>query len=554
MKEVPRITLTRAEKFGAYVDAAISVIAPGWALRRLQARTTTKMLGSYRGAEKNRLRGDWKALNGSADADLLPDLPTLRQRSRDLNRNDAHASGITGTVVENVVGTGLRPQSRPDMDELELSPEQSDLFTKKSERAWKRWCPQADAQNRMTFYEIQSLVKRQILENGDVFVIPLMIQDEPWRHYRLALEVIEADRCETPIGMTGKPNLRDGVELGDRGQPIAYHIRKRHPGDVMLGQAGVTGQQEWIRYPAFNAAGRPNVLHLFHVKRPGQTRGEPFFAPVMTRFKDLSDGIEAEIVAMRVAACFAAFVTKTDPYGALTSNTTTNANAQKLESIEPGMIEYLNVGETISFGDPKRPAGSLAPFVEAVLRSIGSALNLPLELVLKDFSKTNYSSARAALLEARRFFRGSQTWLAERLCQPCWEWVLEEAWLKQELPPVDLMGEARADWMTAHWIAPGWGWVDPVKEVESSKLAIESGLSTLADECASQGRNWEDVMRQRKREQELMDELGLTPPAANTPGQPGQPGEPGDEEEPDDDEAPANPVEQIVEDYVGDRP
>lgn len=541
LREVLRIRLTSMERFGATVDSLISVFAPRWGFNRLQARASVKMLSSYRGAEKSRLRGDWTALNGSADADLLDDLPTLRQRSRELNRNDAHASAITGTVVANVVGTGIRPQSRPDADALAITAEDMTRFAKQAERAWRRWCPTADSQNRMDFYEIQALVKRQILENGEVFILPLMIKDEPGRRYSLALEVIEADRVSTPLGMRANQNIRDGVELGPRGEPIAYHIRQRHPGDVMLGTAGAANQQTWVRYLAVNTAGRKNVLHLYAVKRPGQTRGEPFFAPVLSAFKDLGDMFEAEIVASRVASCFAAFITKTDAYGAVNANTNTDAQGRKLEEISPGMIEYLNAGEEVSFGDPKRPSGTFAPFVEAVLRSIGSALGLPLELVLKDFSKTNYSSARAALLEARRFFRADQAWLAQRLCQPCWEWILEEAWLREDLPAVDLFGESREDWMRASWIAPGWGWVDPVKEVESSKLAIEATLSTLADECGAQGRDWEDVMVQQAREQARRKDLGLAEPVP-TPSGPGRP----QDQQPHD-----QPANTPAADYVG---
>ena len=513
LREVRPIRLTALEKIGAYVDSAISLLAPAWGFRRLQARAATKALGSYRGADRNRLRGDWTAMNGSADADLLPDLPTLRQRSRDLNRNDAHASAITATVVVNVIGTGLKPQSRPDVESLGVPVAAAKQFTKQAERAWKIWVRTADSQNRMSFEEIQALVQRQILENGEVFVLPLMIDKDPGRRYRLALEIIEADRCETPIDQRSNPKIREGVELGERGEPIAYHIRKRHPGDIMLGQAGVTGQQSWIRYPAFNKAGRPNVLHLYHVKRPGQTRGEPFFAPVLSAFKDLADFMEAEIVSARVAACFSAFVTKSDPAVSY-EGLPTNSAGQRLDSIEPGMIQYLNNGESVEFGDPKRPSGTFEPFVLAVLRSIGASLGLPLELVLKDFSRTNYSSARAAMIEARRFFKGYQAWIAQRLCQPCWEWVIEEAWLREEVPAVDLFGEQREDWLRALWIAPGWGWVDPVKEVESSSSAIDAGLSTLADECAAQGRDWEEVLVQRQREQEKMRELGVTLPGA----------------------------------------
>jgi lambda family phage portal protein len=513
LREIPRVSLTRLERAGAYLDAAISVIAPRWGLQRLQARASTKLFSSYRGADKSRLRGDWSALGGSADADLLWDLPTLRQRSRDLNRNDAHASAITGTIVANVVGTGLRPQSRPDAEALGVSPEDAVQFARRAERAWRRWCVTADSQNRMDFCEIQALVKRQILENGEVFILPLMVKNDAARRYALALEIIEADRVSTPPGQSG-PRMRDGIELGARGEPIAYWIRMRHPGDASLGAVSSGGAQEWVRYPAVNRAGRKNVLHLYAVKRPGQSRGEPFFAPVLSAFKDLADFMEAEIVAARVAACFTAFVTKADPVSYTGGLTETDAAGNKLESLEPGMMRYLAPGEAITFGDPKRPSGAFEPFVLAVLRSIGASLGLPLELVLKDFSRTNYSSARAALLEARRYFRGDQQWLASRLCQPCWEWVLEEAWLREDVPSVDLVGDQREDWLRASWITPGWGWVDPVKEVESSRLAIEAGLSTLADECAAQGRDWEDVLVQQQREQQKREDLGLTMPPA----------------------------------------
>jgi capsid protein len=57
------------------------------------------------------------------------------------------------------------------------------------------------------------------------------------------------------------------------------------------------------------------------------------------------------------------------------------------------------------------------------------------------------------------------------------------------------------------WVPQGWQWVDPLKEAEASKLAIEQGLSTLSDETASQGKDWEEVVEQRAREQKKIKEL-----------------------------------------------
>jgi lambda family phage portal protein len=172
--------------------------------------------------------------------------------------------------------------------------------------------------------------------------------------------------------------------------------------------------------------------------------------------------------------------------------------------------------------------------VDRVLRAISAALGLPYELVAKDFSKTNYSSARAALLEARRFFRCRQEWIARKLCQPSWNMLMEEAFLMGEWD-VPNFYENILDWCRVKWIAPGWQWVDPVKEVESSLNAIKGHLSTLADECASQGRDWEEVLEEEAREQKKKDELGIKDeqqkPAPIQKDQPVDPnGEPIDEE------------------------
>src|SRR6185503_6542398 len=500
MREVLSPRPTALERTGRFLDSVITAVSPVRGLRRKAARSAVKMFGSYKGALRDRLRRDWAPMGGSADADLLPDLPMLRERSRDLGRNDAHAAGITSTVVMHTIGSGIYPQCRVDYDALGLSQESVLDFQKAAERNFQNWSGSADSQGRMDFYEMQGQVERQILDNVEVLLIPLMRQREPQRPYSLALEVIEADRLETPTQLRSNPHSRDGVELGPRGQPIAYYIRKAHPGDGPIGAPGSYAPAGWIRYPAYNEFGRPNVMHLYWVKRPGQTRGEPFFAPVINLFKDLADYMEAELVSARVAACFSAFVTKNDPYNsAVNAATSVNDMGQRVQEMEPGVIEYLAPGEAVSFGSPSRPGGTFEPFVERILRAIGVGLALPYEIIAKDFSKTNYSSARAAILEAFMFFKMRQEWMIRRLCDPVWQMVQEEAWLDGDLPLVDLIGPDRPSWMRTRWIAPGKGWIDPVKEVQASQLAIEAGISTLADEAAANGKDWEEVLEQQKR-------------------------------------------------------
>jgi lambda family phage portal protein len=177
------------------------------------------------------------------------------------------------------------------------------------------------------------------------------------------------------------------------------------------------------------------------------------------------------------------------------------------------MVPTLGIGEDIRIIDFKKGGETFAVFLTTVLRIIGNALGLPYELLLRDFSKTNYSSARAALLEGWRVFLYWRTWLNRKFCQPIYELVLEEAMLQGrfQVRPQDFYGR-RSEYCRAVWIGPGRGWVDPVKEIVAAKLEEDYDYTTLADQCAAQGRDWEDVLRQKAREMKRRQQLGLPSP------------------------------------------
>jgi lambda family phage portal protein len=508
MREVKQKT-NFSEKVGSAIDRVIGVVSPRIGYKRAAYRKASRIVAtSYRGASRDRVRSHWTPGGGSPDEDLLFELADLRERSRDLNRNDATASGITNTMTTNVVGTGIKPQSRVDRDNLGLDEKKAKEFQRRAERIWEKWVPHADAGERLDFYEIQHLIDRQILENGEAIYIPLRL-DEPGRPYSLALDIIEADRLETPSDLRGDKSIRKGVKVGDRGHPLSYYIRKTHPGEVKY--RSYDKSDKYIEIPARNALGRKNIHHLYYMQRPGQTRGIPFFAPVLNYFKDMAGYLEAELVTARICACFGMIIKKPgDPAEIAAANSSsTNSDGQRIQEIEPGMVEYLAQGEDVEAFSPNRPGTTFEPFVNRILRLISAALGLPYELVAKDFSQTNYSSARTALLEARRYFKVRQEWLATKLCQPVWEMLLEEAYLRNELQ-VDGFYKNRLDWVRAKWIPPGWQWVDPVKEAKSSQLAIAAGLSTLADEAAAQGRDWQETLEQRAREASKVKELEET--------------------------------------------
>ncbi len=437
---------------------------------------------------------------------FLPELKDIARVSRDLNRNDAHASGITSTMTVNVVGSGYSPAVayRQGRD-LGLVKKIAAKFQKDAERVWKRWIPYADAGRRMDFYEIQQLVDRQILENGEALIVPMMIED-PSRPYRTALQVIESDRLDTPSDKRGDKSIRAGVRIGEKGEAVSYFIQKTHPGESRIAKSG---DKEFMEIPAFNEYGRRNVFHLYYVLRSGQTRGVPFFAPVLSYFKDLGEYAEAELVAARIAACFSLFITSEASMDVSAGGAyERNPSGQFIESLEPGMIKHLMPGESITSFNPQRPGSSFEPFVDRILKAISAALGLPYELVAKDFSKTNYSSARAALLGGASLFPDASGMAGAEILPAGLGHVAGRGVFKGRDFGRDFY-EKRQRWTGASWIAPGWEWVDPLKEAQAAEVGLRNGIVTYSDLYAQDGKDWEECFEQRKREQEKMKKLGL---------------------------------------------
>jgi len=474
------------------LERTIAYLSPGWALKRAAKREVLSYATSYKGADVTTMRTDWLTFgSGSTQTPGGFELGTLRERSRDANRNDPVASGASATMCENIVGSGLRPQSRIRAELIGISPERASMLQMQAEAAFERWKPYAGADNRMSFDELQFLAIGKIIEDGETIAIPTWAS-ETWRPFGRCVQLLESERLAQPANRRDK-KIENGIRFGPRGQPLTYYIRKANQ------------LTEYSPIRARDDNGRPKILHVFRAKRPGQQRGIPYFAPVLTYFKDLADYLEAEIVAARVAACLAVFITRQDPYGATGLESDSSSTVQELS---PGLISRLGVGEGINVVEPKRPGDSFNSFVESVLRLIGVSLGLPYELLVKDFSKTNYSSARAALLEGRRMFKTWRNWFAAKFCQPIWDLVIEEAYLRGEFDAPDFY-ERQAEYTRANWIGGGWGWVDPVREVEASRKAIDYGLSTLAKEVAAQGDDWEENLDQLSREREAIDQRGL---------------------------------------------
>lgn len=502
---------------------------------RVRQRQSTAMVQaqdtSYAGASYRRKQlANWLPSRSPADADLIPEQGTLVARSRDLDRNNGVAAGSFQSLNDNVVGVGLRLAATPDYRALGRDMNWSEEWSRNVESLWKTWADTCicDAAYRRTFPSLCQLVFRSALANGEALALPLWLERKYGR-WRTCIQLVDTDRLSNPdfTQMYPSKNLRGGVEIDDYGRPLAYHIR-RVPDDLGLiywGPVGVGAASDWQRIPAETEWGRKRVIHMFEQQRVDQNRGAPILTPIIEQFRMLDAYQRTELQSAIVNAIVAGIIeTPMDPAGIaemVNGNPMqylTTKNEYRVQ-LEGGTLMPLYPGDKLMPFTPSRPQNTFPSFVETILRQIGAACGMPYELVLKDFSKTNYSSARAALLEAWRFFLNRRAWMATYWCQPVYELWLEEAVNAGMIEAPDFY-ENWQYYSRAKWIGPGRGWIDPVKEANAAEIRMRNNISTLEMECAEQGYDWQEILDQRAIERRRLKELDLLPVAAPPEPQP----------------------------------
>lgn len=493
-------------------DRVVSWFDPKAGLERMRARTFLALAdsGGYAGGRRDkRSTKRWRPWGGSADADILPDLPDLQSRSRDLARNVPIATGAIATVVTNVVGDGLTLQSLIDHDVLGLDEVAADAWQVQAEREWRLFCKSADFSGVQNFDGLQALVFRAAKESGDVLVLR-RFREDAGSVYGTKLQVIEADRLSNPRRVADTDTLVAGVEINGDGVPVAYHVSNKHPGGLR------TTALEWKRVPAKADNGVPVALHLFDRLRPEQTRGVPYLAPVIDALKQLGNYSDAELSAAVVSAMYTVFIESgtDDDANPIAGERDTSLDDNELK-LGAGAVLSLGVGEKVAFANPTRPNAAFDPFVVAILRQVGVALELPFELLVKHFT-ASYSASRAALEMAWQFFRCQRCWHASRFCQVVYEWVLEEAVARGRLAAPGFLASpiVRQAYVGSEWIGPTKMSLDPMKDAQADQIDVGMGTKTIDQVCIERtGSTFERKNGQRAKETQVRREAGISDPA-----------------------------------------
>lgn len=465
-----------------WLDRALASVAPVWALRRLHARMLyDEAARAYDAARPSRGSKGWSTPASSAAEEIGPQLAMLRNRSRDLVRNNTWGIKIRRQLPAHIVGTGVTPRCTDG----------SERTRKRALQHWKDWAEGTDLETGIGFDGQQGLVAGTVTESGECLVVwePSNRAPGGWRTRVLEPDYLDETYCEESRNGSGR--IVNGVEFDASGARVAYHLFREHPGDSMRIFLG--GASARIRIDA------QFVDHIFEVLRPGQVRGVPWLAASALRLRDTDDYLEAERWRKKIAAALAVFVISgaspaQSGLGAVRTETDADGASRGLERIAPGTIKRLRPGEDVRLSTPPADSGMM-DYLKAEMLAVSAGVGVPYAELTGDLSNANYSSMRLGKIE---FWALLDVWQWS-MVRPM---LLARAWAR-------VQGSGPMPGIPCAWSFPKRVWVDPAKEIQAEKDAIRSGLKSQPDAIAERGDDWHELLAEQAAFLEEARRLGV---------------------------------------------
>lgn len=507
--------------------------------------TESAIGGGLEGAERNsRELFRWMPPIISPDQQINRVKDLADARSRDSVQNDGYATGAVATHRDSIVGSQYRLNAHPDHEMLGATEEWAEEFQRVVESRFNLIADSQecwlDASRMNTLTGLIRLAVGGFLMTGEVLATVEWIR-ERMRPCSTAVQLVSPTRLSNPDGVADDRFLRRGVVRDLHGRPTHYWIRSAHPGEFYDEHV-----YRWKKIPATKPWGRRQVIHIIEQLQPDQTRGIADMVAVLKQMRMTKKFQDVVLQNAVVNASYAAAIESELPselvFGAMGAGQvgfgdmlkqymaglmSYVGNAENI-AIDGVKIPHLYPGTKLSFKPMGTPGGVGTEFEESLLRHTAAALGLSYEQFSRDYSKTNYSSARASMSETHKYMQGRKKVVADRLATHIY--VL---WLEEEinagnipLPPGKgpeifydpVMREALC---SCSWIGASRGQIDELKETQSAIMRIKGGLSTYEDEAARLGVDWRRVFKQRAREDRMIEKLGLsfgldaTKPGAN---------------------------------------
>ena len=469
----------------------------------------------------------WLPNHFSAVSDIDFNLATVRARAADLYFNSAIGAAAINSVVSGVVNEGLKLFPRLNHTALNLSIEDARSWEEKTKREFELWSEtvECDFYRRNTFREIQRIAFLNELCDGDCACLFRRKNSASENPYTLRLQLIEAGRITNPQNTGGtftsnvemlQKNSRivNGVEVDGAGILKALWIANKIPAEFNVGKP----LTEWKRVKFFGErSGEQNLCFLCNDSRIEQFRGVPYLAPVVEILKNIARYTESELTSAILKTYLSLFFTQ--PYNAdinYNLNQIVDDDEETFENLDvteikigPATLTKLPRGTSVETVNPSGASSTFESFTVQLLKQVGAALNLPYEVLLKNF-QSSYSASKAALLQAENEFRQRRESFKIDFLTPVYRIFLSEAVALGRIDAPGFFDDALTKnlWCNADWHNESNHSLDIQKEISAAEKKIALGLSTYTKESSYlNGSDFTENLKQLAKEKSLMAEL-----------------------------------------------
>ena len=471
----------------SWLDNLISFISPEWGAKREAWRQNLLEMRSYDAGDYSRGNANWRVINQSAEYTDKYSRDNVRARARDLERNSDMMNSVIGAYKRNVIGGGYTLQVKTGDDEL------NDTI----EAAWKKWCKKqnCDVTGTQSFTQMMRMCMKRKKIDGGILIIKRYTSDGFLPFKLQTFEVDELDNSQmTPMNPGNK--VVGGIEMNEYNKPVGYWIRQ-YPVDSLA-----------LTTPVYIEA--KDVIFLYTKHRPSQIREMSDMSPTITRIRDANEFMVAVSVKERIAACLSVFIKKTIPttgIGRGIGGVQGVLHDYQGKSITPGMIKELNAGDEIQVVNPAGQATDAASYIKLQQRLVGAGQGISYEATSRDMSESNYSSTRQGIIEDEMTYAEEKEMLME-VMDEIYESFVISLWLSGNIQIKDFW-KHKDKYLEHTWIIAPKKWIDPQKEANANRIALNTGQKTFKQIAAEQGRDWKEQIEEIAEVLEYAKSFGI---------------------------------------------
>lgn len=416
---------------------------------------------------------------------------TIAARGKSLAEDSAECAAMVRAKLLRIHGpNGLKFRSLYQQDDSPTTTDAEVQTRRKIEKAIARGSCYIDAGGVLSRAQLDWQISWSACVLGDGFAVRT-IQEIPGIPTFTRWRLVHPSRVCNPADKTNDPRFHNGIELDNNGRPVALWIdqNKLSPGGVWL-------PSKPVRFPWYGADGVRNVVHKPGFLIPGSLRGLSEFAPIMMPARMLQGVTIAYVANKRVQSSHPMLIHVDD--------------LEKAKQAYRGTrISNLLVGRDhkIEFPNWKFEGADYREFVDAVIRSLCAAWQLPWELVMGDHSAKSGASSRSLWQQHYQMADREQAEHVDCVQRPMDESLVREADAVENLGLGD-------DWhanMAGMYQGPPKVMPDPAKEISWAEGMRALGVSrtTILNRF---GEDFRDEVMQDRQDAELEKAQGIKQP------------------------------------------